>query len=476
MPELPNIVKDDLIQRLGDYLVHRGGHGVPVYLAAGGSAAVYRVDGPDGPRAFKVFDAKFFDGPSGEAERRRLEVQRRLIGHECPYLIQTHRVEEFGGTAFMEMEFIEWPSLKNALAFIPDEKVSELIKQLVKAAQFLEEHGIVHRDIKPENIHISPDFSSIKLLDLGVARDIEAPDGIDATITDHGDKRPFLATAQYSSPEYLFRLDEPNAKLWKGLNFYQIGAVLHDLIMKVPLFNQEVSMDNKWLVTKAVLVKSPSFVDGMPGRLASMKALAARCLVKDLDSRLQLVNWQDFYIPEANTPQSLLRGKLERRKGTGVANQLESEQKLLLERTNQWKQLTDKIRDDLISLCRNNVPSSLTEKNSTDASKFCYLSFSLDKEVLVTCALQISWGGGYQRREAQIKMAACVHGAAEPQAISEINPRLICALSLDAGLDEASLNIVDKISTVLAEGIDYIDANGENDSLKSHVLFSKIDE
>lgn len=228
MPALSQEVIGVLYAKLVDFLGHLGNPNEPAFVASGGSAAVFKVQTDDGLRAFKVFDPKFFEGASGDVERRRLEVQRRLVGHDCPYLIQTFRVEEYAATAFMEMEYLDWPGLKDVLAQVPDSTVSTLILQLVSAAQYLEKLGIVHRDIKPENIHVSPDFATLKLLDLGVARDIEADDGVDAAITDHSNMRPFLATAQYSAPEYLFRLDEPSAKLWKGLTFYQIGAVLHD--------------------------------------------------------------------------------------------------------------------------------------------------------------------------------------------------------------------------------------------------------
>ena len=278
MPQLERAIIDDLTARTNRFLAATGGYDDLGFLDAGGSAAVYRVVRGGNVHALKAFNPVLLAGPSGDAERRRLDVQRRLVGHECASLVQTYRVEEAEGTAFVEMEFIEWPQLANSLAAVPDDAIVSLIAQLVEAVRFLDSLNIVHRDIKPENIHISPDFKLLKLLDLGVAREFDSPDASDACVTDHGNRRPFLATAQYSSPEYLFRLDEPTAKLWKGLNIYQVGAVLHDLIRKEPLFNHEVSLGNRWLVARAVLTKLPSFPDAAPDRLLPLKALASRCL------------------------------------------------------------------------------------------------------------------------------------------------------------------------------------------------------
>lgn len=201
---------------------------------------MFKVETPRGSRAFKVFDPKFLEGGTGPAERKRLDLQKKLIGHPCPYLVTVYSVEEAEGTAFVEMEFCPWPQLSKCLSQIPDNEVPTLISQLVTAVRFLEGLNIVHRDIKPENIHVSPNFKTIKVLDLGVARVFEATESDDSAITDRQNLRPFLATAQYSSPEYLFRLDEPTPRLWKGLNIYQVGAVLHDLVMKSALFQDEV--------------------------------------------------------------------------------------------------------------------------------------------------------------------------------------------------------------------------------------------
>lgn len=155
MPSLEQSVIDDLEVRLKRYLVNLGGYGAPKFLSAGGSAAVFRVEGASGVRAFKAFVPDFLSGAGGAAERRRLDVQRRLIGHACPTLVQTFRIEEAEGTAFTEMEFVPWPQLTGQLSTLPDNAIVPLILQLVNAVKFLEALNIVHRDIKPENIHVS---------------------------------------------------------------------------------------------------------------------------------------------------------------------------------------------------------------------------------------------------------------------------------------------------------------------------------
>lgn len=275
---------------------------------SGGSAAVYRVDANDHEVALKVYDPQFFTGQQGLAERHRIELQKKLIGHKNPNLVQVFHVIYESDTCFIEMEYVPWEELSTQLQDIPRKNIFPLITQLLIAVRYLDDIDLVHRDIKPHNILISPEHTQLKLIDLGVVRKMsnieDRSDG-----TDHGARKPFIATAQYSSPEYLFRTTPPSKTLWKALTFYQIGAVLHDLITRTPLFFAEIKTGNRYAVAHSVQQKIPNLTtqDEVPKQL---KQLAAHCLVKDLDKRLQLVSWDDF-TPKDGTDLSALKRRIE---------------------------------------------------------------------------------------------------------------------------------------------------------------------
>lgn len=473
MPALDPIVINDITQKLRNYLSTLEGYTSAEYLTSGGSAAIFRVLGPHGNRAFKVFDPKFFAGESGEAERRRLEVQRRLIGHECPSLVQTYRVEEAHGTAVIEMEYVPWKDLNDVLRIVPDDEVAPLIKQLVGAARFLEEQGIVHRDIKPENIKIAPDFKTLKLLDLGVARDIEAPDSIDSAVTDHGNLRPFLATAQYSSPEYLFRLDKPSERLWKGLNFYQIGAVLHDLIMKTPLFKQEMAAGNRWLVSKAVLTKTPSFAGSDINRLRDLKALSARCLVKDLDLRLQIVGWDDFLLEGANDPLNSLRGRLARTSIiVGPQAKATADARIEFERNSFSKSFMDRVRRELITACGTNLP--ITMPDVVNKSTYMY-QFSPPEAATIRCEVSLTWGVELQVRDAQISISAEIYPGKDNKCTPMPKPTVICAVSIGINEDVAVNNLTTAMAQAVNAGLDIIQIAGEVGEIPLRNLWCKAE-
>ncbi len=61
-------------------------------------------------------------------------------------------------------------------------------------------------------------------------------------------------------PGYLFRLLEPGPELWHALNVYQLGALLHDLIMREPLFQSEYlkSTENRYRFAWIVAMVDPN--------------------------------------------------------------------------------------------------------------------------------------------------------------------------------------------------------------------------
>lgn len=473
MPDLDQTVADDILLRLKRYLSQLGGYDEPIYLGAGGSAAVYRVNCSKGLRVFKGFNPSFFNGSAGAPERKRLDIQRRLINHQCPSIVQTYRVEEAEGTAFIEMEYLPWPSLKSELPNIPDNAVAPLIMQLVEAVKYLDGHELVHRDIKPENIHISADFQHLKLLDLGVAREFEATDTEDAALTDHGKARPFLATAQYSSPEYLFRLDAPSAKLWKGLNFYQVGAVLHDLIMKQPLFQHEMEMQNRWLVARAVLTKTPSFSDSNPNRLSSLKALAARCLVKDIELRLQLVGWEDFVLGSDQDPIATLKERLAKHHHKYSAQAaMSAENKLDFEKMEWMKRITNGVRTELIDTCQTSLPLRMISPDA-GGEQIYKLIFSTPIAVTIYCEMNFNWDTGFASRTASIFLNAQL---STNEVESNLSPKSSCAIGATtiAEAEEISIKSISAyIARVLANGLDLLEGADQPEKLIGIDLLSK---
>jgi serine/threonine-protein kinase len=174
------------------------------HLGSGASAAVFEVES-EGPKlhALKVFAPRFLKGRTGVLVRKRFDLMlRELHDHDCPHLVKIEKGGEIDGTLFLLMQRIPGEQLGNVLKQIPPGNVREIIRQIAVAAKYLEDKKLCHRDIKSDNVVISEDFKSAVLTDLGVLRWLDEEG---AAGTDQEGQLPFVATARYSSPEYMFR-------------------------------------------------------------------------------------------------------------------------------------------------------------------------------------------------------------------------------------------------------------------------------
>ncbi len=275
------------------------------YINSGKSAFVCEAFKEDKKYAIKIFDSDVIDHTSKEELQVRIDRQLDLINQNHENLIKIYG----GGFCsnckhyFIVMEYIDAPNLGDVLKEIPRDEIGLLITQIANAAKYLEDLGIVHRDIKPENIIISKDFKKVVLLDLGVIR----PVGVE-NVTDSSNNTPFLGTLRYSSPEYLLRKEKDTLDGWRALTFYQIGAVLHDLIMQYPIFNQH-SLYSRLVI--AVQTEIPKVLANDIDQ--DLIRLVNLCLMKDPELRYKHLSWEDFIYPKNSSNLESVKARIQSR-------------------------------------------------------------------------------------------------------------------------------------------------------------------
>jgi len=283
-----------------------GGWKVVGYCGSGKSAIVLRAtkDGVDG--ALKIFHPELIERFGKAVQLERINRERSLIGEHHPHLVRIFDGGECSETGhlFVVMEFLPYKNLQEVLQALPANAHKKLILQVASAAEFLEQKGMAHRDIKPENIAISDDFENAVLLDLGVI----LPIGL-SELTDV-DQRPFIGTLRYSSPEFLLRKEEPTVEGWRAVTFYQLGAVLHDMLMKRPIFHNHTEPFSK-LVLAITGDEQPEITSDDE----YCALLAKKALIKDPKTRLELVQWERFsktILPPETNAQAVKQRVLER--------------------------------------------------------------------------------------------------------------------------------------------------------------------
>jgi serine/threonine protein kinase len=278
-----------------------GGWRVDTYINHGKSAAVFLAE-KDGVRAaLKVFDPEVVQRYGRDAQLTRIKRELSLVGKAHPNVIRLLDGGESNQLLFVAMEYFQSRNLADCLQEIPHTEVRSLIAQLASAAKFLEDLSFAHRDIKPENIGLTPDMKTAKLLDLGVIRPFDL-----SSVTDEGDQRFFVGTLQYSPPELLFREEEQSIEAWRAITFYQLGGVLHDLLMRKPLFKE---FENPYARLVRAVEREIPRVEAKDGD-ADLRLLAQNCLAKRPRQRLETVKWEDFSQPKVSDPSDAARRRI----------------------------------------------------------------------------------------------------------------------------------------------------------------------
>lgn len=198
-------------------------------VGTGGMGAVYAAERADGTFdrtvAVKVLRAAVARaGIAREEVVRRFEAERRILATlshpNIAQLIDGGVTED--GRPFFVMELVEgirideWADRKR----LDVEARLRLLLDVMEAVEHAHRHLVVHRDLKPSNILVRDD-GVVKLLDFGIARLIDEPDGETAT-TRTGHR--FL-TPEYAAPEQL--LGEPAST---QTDVYSIGILAYELL------------------------------------------------------------------------------------------------------------------------------------------------------------------------------------------------------------------------------------------------------
>ena len=101
--------------------------------------------------------------------------------------------------------------------------------QILRGIAYLETLGICHRDIKPQNILIDPNTHSLKICDFGSAKMLVKGETNIA----------YICSRYYRAPELIFGSSEYT----NAIDVWSVGCVIAEMILGVPLFPGETSVD-----------------------------------------------------------------------------------------------------------------------------------------------------------------------------------------------------------------------------------------
>lgn len=421
-------------------------------IGNGASAVVFEAERNGNKAAIKVFDRELVERYGEEHQLARIDVERKLVGKHHPNLVKI-----FGGgkcvttgCLYVIMERLYFEALSTKIVGFPPAQIRSIISQIASAAIFLESIYLAHRDIKPDNIAVSSDLTHAVLLDFGVLRPMdEKDDGL------RGSGQEFVATTRYSSPEYLMRTEEDSVDGWRSLTYYQLGGVLHDLIMHKRLFEEFGPPQTR--LTDAVRHVMP-IIDNSDVP-PDVRELARNCLHKDWRLRLQLIKWKDFSAtPPPSFDLNSARERIRRRRAAAsVPMEVDTDEDV----HSRKLRIRNQIMDLVVSLVREirtetqDFPTLRIDKTVSDSDQIrilvamrpsetyalkCQLTVFLRIEVLdeLSSAIRISVlyrNDGVESWPSSCKWAVLFAGIIDPYEIAKHLETLLYAV-----YDQAQLN------------------------------------
>src|SRR5215207_8144448 len=196
-------------------------------LGSGGIADVYEAEDTQLGRrvALKLLYRRFAEDAEFVERFRREASSAAGLNH--PNVVQVFDRGEWDSTYYIAMELLEGRNLKDIVreygALEPAVAV-DIVVQILRAARFAHQRGVVHRDIKPHNVIVDAEGRA-KVTDFGIAR---------AGSSEMTETGLIMGTAQYLSPE-----QAQGHPVDARSDLYAVGVVLYELLAGVPPFDAD---------------------------------------------------------------------------------------------------------------------------------------------------------------------------------------------------------------------------------------------
>ncbi|MCB1635745.1 MAG: protein kinase, partial [Xanthomonadales bacterium] len=194
-------------------------------LGEGGAGVVYLAESVEADLrhqvAIKLLHERLDDN---DPLQRSVQQERRLLArlvHPCITRYHDSGVTE-DGLSYVVVEYVDGlPITRHVREQGCSAVVTlRLFAQTARAVHYAHQNLVVHRDIKPSNVLVDSRHDLPKLLDFGIARDLEGRGADEHT-------ELFAHTPAYASPEQL----AGEASIGTPTDLYSLGLLLHEIVL-----------------------------------------------------------------------------------------------------------------------------------------------------------------------------------------------------------------------------------------------------
>ncbi len=249
-------------------------------IGGGGMGAVYRARHTvlDQDVALKILHPRL--AARHEVLERFVREARTAAALRDPRIVQVY---DSGvtpdGTAFLAMELLQGEPLESLVereSPMPPGRAASLVAEVLEVLALAHDRGVVHRDLKPANVFVLRDAAgrdSVKLLDFGISKTVDAVEGVALTQTG-----VLLGTPVYMAPEQV-----TNAKhIDRRADLYAAGVMLYEMLSgRLPHTGQHTTEILVRLMTEA----PTPLATVAPGTSPALCAVVERAMAREPSGR-----------------------------------------------------------------------------------------------------------------------------------------------------------------------------------------------
>jgi serine/threonine protein kinase len=260
---------------------------IEALLGQGGMGTVYKAYDIALQRvvALKMIRPDLAQRP--EFQQRFMQEAQSAAGLKHPSIVTIHNIDDSQGILFIDMAFIDGPSLSQYLQRVQEhnsnldlKQALLLLAQMADALSYAHRQGVIHRDVKPANVLLEP------LKEVGQDNNLAAR----AIVTDFGlaklqwdgvqtTEGTFMGTLPYMSPEQC-----SDRELDGRSDIYSTGIMLFQLTTGQLPFDIKTPAE---AVFKHLNEEPPDPGNVRPGVPDAVTAIIKKAIAKDPSNRYQ---------------------------------------------------------------------------------------------------------------------------------------------------------------------------------------------